>query len=166
MLQYSRVQLRPTKDTRSSCMRVRRFTYMKTPRYESQRFGSRACRIRQPAPSIKGSTGLQHLRDPGTKQRILAIYDAQEFSRREWKARDFDVYEMPFDLSPEELQCVVPEPYTECTQRSIKDGIGIKGRVFERERVAPFLFPGQQIPQPPSPKFTTQYTVEKLFGPA
>ena len=143
------VLLWPIQETLSSSMRERHFSYMKTPRHESQRFGGRACRIRQSMPLAHGA-GLQHLKYPEIKEQILSVYEAQERSRREWKSRDYDIYEMPFSLAPRELQRVIPEPYTELPLRA-STGALLSHVIFEREVVAKELFPDQLISTFPKP---------------
>ena len=147
-----------TRECRGAPVRKRHFTYMKFPRHERSRFGGRAVRV-----SSTGQLAPQHLRDPRTKTRMLAVYEAQEFSRRRWKGRDYEVYELPFSLAPKELQRVVPELHTECPLRAGTDGTNLRHKVYERSALPAEVFGNGKVALPVVPKVTNKCTFDKMY---
>ena len=147
-----------TKEAKGAAVRRRPFSYMKRTRHERQRFGGRAVRIASTAQNSP-----KHLRDPRTKERMLAVYEAQEFSRRHWKGRDFEVYEIPWSLAPRELQRVMPELHTECPTRAA-DGTNIRHKVFERSMLPAEIFGHKKVTLPAVQKMSGRFALDKMFA--
>ncbi|KNH07396.1 hypothetical protein XU18_1928 [Perkinsela sp. CCAP 1560/4] len=158
MLHQCRIFFIATKECLGAPTRKRAFTYMKRPRHESQRFGGRATRV---ASGVKN--GPKHLQQATTKERMLAVYEAQEFSRRQWKGRDFEVYEVPWSLAPPDLRRVIPELHTECPIRSAVDGKNLRHKVFDRWELSNELFGHETVERPKVPCVSPRLAFSKML---
>ena len=145
--------------------------YKRLPSNYTSRFGGRLSRLR---------TGVQ-ARGPGNfakkvpdwkKDEPLRRYNidvwwAQETLRREWKGRDFDVYELPFALAPAALRRVIPQRYTEpfvprdAARGDLRD---VTEATFPVEELQAALFPGATPPYPaPLARKPTDLAIDRFF---
>lgn len=82
--------------------------------------------------------------DTDLRQYNVDVWCAQQSTRKKWKARDWDVHEVPFDHAPSVLQRVLPEKYTElpvAADPSYGDYSNIDQKVFDIEELQDVLFP-------------------------
>eukprot|EP00760_Papus_ankaliazontas_P029542 PhM_4_TR4282/c0_g1_i1/m.93371 len=179
MFKKSAPFLIPNQQARNSGIR-RHYSFLKTPRHEPQKYGGRIVHVKQSGTTEMGK-GLMWKRSAALQNRALAVFEAQEFSRRHWKSRDYDVVELPYELAPAELQRVLPEPYTENLIRDAR-GTNLRRRVFTRDEVGAVVYgegyrtPGSTISkldadgnaQPLTaclaPASTKKMTLDKLLG--
>lgn len=130
----------------------RRHTFNTLPTHDANRFGGRTAYLREIGPFDHKTKGRLFKRDPATQQFNIDVWSAQQTLRKKWKARDWEVVEMPFALAPRELQRVIPEVYTDVPQMAnpTKGDFGnIRSKVYDREELQDALFGPESHPYPP-----------------
>eukprot|EP00759_Apiculatamorpha_spiralis_P040715 PhF_6_TR39591/c0_g1_i1/m.58672 len=137
-MQRSFFRLYGPSQTRGSRIGNRQLSNRKTPYHEPQKFGGRIAHVKQYV-TVKHGSGTLWKKDPKMRERVLAVFEAQQFSRREWKSRDYDVYELPYEFAPKEMQRVIPDLYTEIPIRA-NDGTNLRQKVYDRETMASVLY--------------------------
>ena len=133
------------------------------PRHDPQKYGGRISHVKQYGP-VTGGRGALWKKSPALRNRALAVFEAQQFSRREWKGRDYDVVEMPYGLAPLELQRVIPEIHTEYPLRA-RDGSNLRHKVYDRDgSLAATLFGKPVVAVPEFRPTSIAHTLDKLFS--
>ncbi|KAG5485703.1 hypothetical protein LSCM4_06661 [Leishmania orientalis] len=129
-------------------------TFNTLPMHDANRFGGRTAYLREIGPIDHKKKGRLFKRDPATLQFNVDVWCAQQTLRKQWKGRDWDMVEMPFELAPKELQRVVPEKYTDVpmmTDPARHDYMNIRRKVFDREALQGALYAsgsGGSLPYP------------------
>nr|CAJ2468530.1 unnamed protein product [Leishmania braziliensis] len=129
-------------------------TFNTLPMHDANRFGGRTAYLREIGPIDHKKKGRLFKRDLATLQFNVDVWCAQQSLRKQWKGRDWDVVEMPFELAPKELQRVVPEKYTDVpmmTDPVHHDYMNIRRKVFDREALQGALYPSGGADQSPYP---------------
>ncbi|CAJ1986801.1 mitoribosomal protein mS69 [Leishmania donovani] len=132
----------------------RQHTFNTLPMHDANRFGGRTAYLREIGPIDHKKKGRLFKRDLPTLQFNVDVWCAQQTLRKQWKGRDWDVVEMPFEMAPKELQRVVPEKYTDVPMMADParhDYMNIRRKVFDREDMQDALFASGGADQPPYP---------------
>lgn len=122
--------------------------------HDANRFGGRSAYLREIGPFDHKKKGRLFKRDPETQQFNVDVWSAQQTLRKQWKGRDWDVVEMPFELAPKELQRVVPERYTDVpvmANPAANDFMNIRRKVYDREALQGALYATGANGQTPYP---------------
>ncbi|KAG5510343.1 hypothetical protein JKF63_07672 [Porcisia hertigi] len=129
-------------------------TFNTLPMHDTNRFGGRTAYLREIGPIDHKKKGRLFKRDPATLQFNVDVWCAQQTLRKQWKRRDWDVVEMPFEVAPKELQRVVPEMYTDVpmmTDPARHDYMNIRRKVFDREDLQGALYASKGAGHSPYP---------------
>lgn len=130
----------------------RQHTFNTLPMHDANRFGGRSAYLREIGPFDHKKKGRLFKRDPATLQFNVDVWCAQQTLRKQWKKRDWDVVEMPFELAPRELRRVIPEKYTDVPMMADParhDYMNIRRKVYDREDLQEALYGSSS--QPPYP---------------
>lgn len=131
-----------------------RHSFNTLPVHDANRFGGRSAYLREIGPIDHKKKGRLFKRDPRTVQYNVDIWCAQQTLRRQWKGRDWEVVELPFEAAPPVLQRVLPEKYTDVpimADPSAGDCMNIRRKVFDREELQETLYgstAGGALPYP------------------
>ncbi len=134
----------------------RRHTHMQLPTHDSSRFGGRLAYMREIGPINNKYRGKAWKGVPELQQYNVDVWCAQQTLRKKWKARDWEVMEVPFEKAPKVLQRVIPEKYTELpvmTDPKNGDFENIQTKVFDREELQDALYP--HMAKHPFPRLLT-----------
>ncbi|KAG5485033.1 hypothetical protein LSCM1_07113 [Leishmania martiniquensis] len=129
-------------------------TFNTLPMHDANRFGGRTAYLREIGPIDHKKKGRLFKRDLATLQFNVDVWCAQQTLRKQWKGRDWDMVEMPFELAPKELQRVVPEKHTDVPMMADParhDYMNIRRKVFDREDLQGVLYPSSSAGQSPYP---------------
>lgn len=130
----------------------RQHTFNTLPMHDANRFGGRTAYLREIGPIDHKKKGRLFKRDAATSQFNVDVWSAQQTLRKQWKKRDWDVVEMPFELAPRKLQQVIPERYTDVPMMADPargDYMNIRRKVYDRETLQETLYAGsEQQPYP------------------
>lgn len=88
-------------------------TYRTLPLHDANRFGGRTAYLREIGPFDHKRRGRLFKRQRELSQWNVDVWAAQQSLRKKWKSRDYFVVEMPFLQSPQLLQRVIPEVFTD-----------------------------------------------------
>ena len=149
-------------------MHTRRHNHMQLPKDDSNRFGGRTAFLREPGKFDHKTQGARWKLDPELQQYNIDVWCAQQTLRKKWKARDWEVVEVPFELAPKALQQVIPELHTELptmADPAAGDFGTVRAKVYDREDMQDVLFP--RAAEKPYPKLRrvdkTQMTLDTFF---
>ncbi|KAK7194593.1 hypothetical protein NESM_000377500 [Novymonas esmeraldas] len=129
-------------------------TFNTLPMHDANRLGGRTAYLREIGPIDHKKKGRLFKRDPATLQFNVDVWCAQQTLRKQWKGRDWDVVEMPFELAPAPLQRVIPEKYTDVptmTDPSRCNYTNIRRLVVDREDLQAALYARSDSGQSPYP---------------
>ena len=132
---HHRYALRPTQGVEQ------KHDHVQLPLHHSSFFNGRLAHMR--VPMQRKMVGRLWRRDRGVVQYNVDVWIAQETLRRQTKARDWEVVEVPYRLAPAELQRVIPEKHTELPQMvdaGRGDGRNVRNLVFDREAMQDVLY--------------------------
>ena len=113
--------------------------------------------------------GAEWKRDIPSMQYNVDVWTAQQTLRKQWKGRDWDVFELPFEKAPTLLQRVIPEIHTEAPVMSDPangDFSNIRAKVFDREELQDVLYPDfetKPYPKIEKPKKDSKITLDSFF---
>lgn len=128
-----------------------RHTYHTLPMHDANKFGGRTAYLREIGPFDHKRKGRLFKRNLEISQWNVDVWCAQQTLRKKWKARDWEVIEVPFALAPPEMQCVIPEAYTDLPVAVAASGsagaCNLRRKVYDREQLQEMLY-GQSPYQP------------------
>jgi hypothetical protein len=114
----------------------KRHHHMYLPMHDANRWGGRSAMLRQLKTPDQKRSSSRWKSDIDVLQYNVDVWCAQQTLRKKWKARDYEVVELPFQLAPKLLRRVVPELHTELPQMADPkngDYQNIRAKVFDRE---------------------------------
>lgn len=115
-----------------------RHSYNTLPTHDANYMGGRLAQLREIGPINAKVRSRLFKRTPELSQYSVDIWCAQQTLRKRWKARDWDVVELPFCAAPKVLQRVIPELYTDVPQMADPangDRRNLHHRVFDAEEL-------------------------------
>ena len=143
-------------------------TFKSAPVHSSNYFGGRTAQFREIGPIDGKKAGRKFKIEREITQYNVDIWCAQQTLRKQWKGRDWDVVEMPFELAPPTLQRVIPELHTDIPLPSdpkAGDYENVRSKVFDVEELQDKLFPGGQrvLPDIRPPPEDSKMTLDKFL---
>jgi hypothetical protein len=147
----------------------RRHNHKTLPMDDANRFGGRSASLREPGKFDHKKRGARWKLDPELQQYNIDVWCAQQTLRKKWKARDWEVVELPFEHAPAALQQVIPELHTELPTMAAPaagDYGNVRAKVYDREELQDVLFPRTETKPYPALRRVDKSaaTLDSFFG--